>query len=231
MQNNRNLMLGGGVLVAVIIVAVLAFVLLGGDDDDADDGGDTGGSALTLGESITASSPDVGALTVSYPDGYAAADTGDGSVMIANSQEVLDAMQAGDSPTDAAIEAGQFGLIGLGFPAEFASFFGIEEGVGMGDALTALVTGFIGSEGDVTFDLGDVEEATFGANTGAIVSGTATENDVTNDGTFVLLDVEGGYVLLMGISAEGEGGSYVAAIRAMAASVQYEAPAGEEAEG
>jgi hypothetical protein len=218
----------------LILLLVMALILAacGGDDDDDDSGGSGSASSVTLSESITSESPDIGSLTINYPEGYAASNEEAGQIIVASSAEVLELATADTDGGPLVVQEGQFALIVTAFPDEFAGFFGVEDGAGIGVALNAMVTGMFAGDEDTTVEFGEVEEADFGGNSGAIVTGTITEDGTTNDGIFVLLDVEGGYGLVFGIAGEDQAGNYDAVTRAVAGSLQYTAPVVEEgAEG
>jgi hypothetical protein len=93
----------------------------------------------------------------------------------------------------------------------------------LADGLINLVnTVFTSLTTEVTLD--EPEETEFGDLTGVIVSGAVSEGGVTTAGIFSLVEVEGGYVLLVGVSSVDGIDDYVAVLRAVAATAEYEAP-------
>jgi hypothetical protein len=153
-----------------------------------------------------------------------ASDEGDSTFYIVNNQATMDSLDLNSSPTASAFEPGQFGVLGVGFPTEFAAALGIGEGDGPAAALNALVDMLTESEDDVSFDLGEPEVLALEDQRAALVTGSVSEGDVTNDATFVMVEVDGGFVLLLAFAAEGSMNEYDAVLRAIAASVEYTPP-------
>lgn len=204
--------------ILLLFMLALALAACGGDGDD---NGGGGGGGVNLSQTIAFESEFLGSITVNYPEGWFSATQPDQGIMIANSQAALDAMQAEESPQP---EEGQVGGLITAFPSEFFSSLGIAADASPSAVLSTFVENVLTDESSEV-NLGDPQEVTLNGKTAAIASGTVTEEGATSDATFVVVQAEGGVVLVIFRASEGDIGEYDATIRAVAGSAVYTVPA------
>jgi hypothetical protein len=187
-------------------------------------------TAPVLNQTITTRSQFLGSMTAAYPETYVAYDDGEGTLYIATSQQLIDTIIANDESAAPALDPGQFGMMIFGFWAELMIAPSFDESASLGDNLMALVAG-LAESGDGTAELGEVEETTFGDRDGVLVAATAMEDDTVYEVVYVLMQVEGGYVLLSAFSARDEMGDYDEVIRAIATNIEYSPPGSASGSG
>jgi len=190
----------------LLVILAMALAACGGGDDDSSDGGDNGGGDVDLSQSVsyTDTASNV-VLTVSIPSDWVSDD--DGSLTVANEQEVLDRVGSDSAP-----QSGEVGAVMGAFPAEIYAGLGLAEDAPILDVANALV-GFLAGDGE--FQFGDPEATTIGGNDAAVASGTGTFEGVTADATMYLVSVEGGVAFAMAVAPEGELGQYSSTFEAI----------------
>jgi hypothetical protein len=192
-------------LIILVLVVPLAIAACGGDDDKDDNGGN-GDSKVELSETLES---DMG-VTIKYPSGWVSDEPGDGTLVLANSQDALDASNP---------EKGQQLFIVFD-PAASAM-------LGSGDSPQALLTSFANmmAGGDEDTKLSEAEEIKLGGKDGAQM----TVSDPQSEGAFLAVDLGDGNIVLMGAAAGlGEYGDFEATALAIAGSISYAAPEGGE---
>lgn len=207
-------------LIWIVLLVVLALTLAacGGDDDDSGDNGNGGGGdEISLSQSVTASMEGAGEYTLKYPDGWVSMSE-EGSIMVANSQEVLDAVNAGAGGPDP--EPGQVAVTAMAMPTEALFMFGVEDGATMAEAVVSFSSAFIGEEG-TTAELSEAEEF----DGGALVAGTVTEGENTYGTIMVAAEVEDGLGIIIVITHPDDVDGLKDTAKAMAAEFEFTAEA------
>lgn len=192
------------ILFTLAIVLSVVLVACGGDADSGDNGGD---DAIELSQTITADEPVAGGtLSANYPDGWFGEDAG-GAIILADSEEAL------ASQADGAEEGQILTSISFLSPEMVSAMAGDSE-------LTALaVLEAMSSQAGDEVDMGEPEEITVGGNPAALVS--ATEDDA--DTMVIIVEVEGGFVLVAATTASGGMADARPTVEAIAGSVTYTA--------
>ncbi|MEQ8671794.1 MAG: hypothetical protein RLP44_16035 [Aggregatilineales bacterium] len=212
----------------LMLVLMLAFVLAacGGDsDDDNDSDGDSSSaSSADLSQSITAEDPNFGgSLTVNYPEGWVATDSG-GVISLAESQATLDLAQNATDTAPALEENTVFVSITPLAP-ELVSIF-IEEGQTATPAI--LLDATILAGGTDTLDVQPVEITDINGKSGATVSAVSTNADEPGRLFAVAVAVDNGYVIVTAITNPDET-DFDDTVRAIAGAVEATFPVAEEA--
>lgn len=211
-------------IVLILMVAVLVTACGGGGSSSSSSSSSSSGSSTTvnLPQTVTSEADaDGNVTTVGYPEGWVAASEF-GSVTLANSQAVMDLMNADDGEVRPA--AGQVGGNMSVIPTADLSFLGVEEGASVADVLSVFLNFFTGDEATTT-NLSAPEAVTLNGKSSAIVTGTVTDEDGTLDATAVAVSLDNAYAVFLFVAAEGQIAQFNNAIRAIAGSVTY-GPAG-----
>lgn len=165
-------------LVLVIVIAVVWFLVVDTGDDE-----DDGGSAdeIKLAQTFT---DEATGITVEYPDGWAAkADDSGMGVVVANSQEALDADSLGE---------GQLGVVVMAFPLET---LGVTElGAAFEQFKTMMTGGDDANAGEITdIKVGDMDAKRM-----------TLSNGEKGDGLMIGWIADGNLVVAMGSTPVGK---------------------------
>lgn len=192
------------ILLTLLIVLSIVLVACGGDAENGDNN-DENGDTVALTQNVSTEEPSTGGtLSVDYPEGWFSQAAG-GAIILADSEEALASQEDG-------AEEGQV-LSSISFlPTDMVSSIA---GDGELTPLTVLEA-FSGEAGDEV-TMGEPEEITLGGNSAALV----TASDDTADTMVIIVEVEGGYVLVAGTTTLGEMASARPTIEAIAGSVVY----------
>lgn len=192
------------ILLTLLIVLSLVLVACGGDAEGDGDNSDSG-DAIALTQNTTTDEPVTGGtLSVDYPEGWFAESAG-GAIILADSEEALASQQDG-------AEEGQ-----VLSSVSFLSTEMVSSMAGDGELTPLSVLQVFSSEAGDEVNMGEPEETTIGGNSAALVTAT----DDTADTMVIIIEVEGGYILVAGTTGLGEMASARPTIEAIAGSVVY----------
>lgn len=201
----------------ILIIIAMVIVACGGDEDSDSDSGDNTGGDTNLSQSISFDDTTLGmTISVDYPDGWAS-QAEDGSLILGNNQESLDMIGGDEAPT-----GDQIGGNVIYFDDETLAI------IVDGDApsLSDILTSFAAPSGDDSdFELGDIEETTVGDVNIVYAEGTGgiTDDNVTVSFAYAITEVEGGIVMGIFATEEGEIGQYADEIKGIVASASVAA--------
>lgn len=188
----------------LVTLAVVLSVILAACGGDADSGGGDS-AAIDLSQTATTEEPiSGGTLSANYPEGWFSEAAG-GAILLADSEAAL------ASQADGA-EEGQV-LTSISFLSN--DMVSALAGDGELTALTVL-DAMSGQAGDEV-EMGEPEAITVGGNSAALVNAT----DDTSDTMVIMVETEGGFVLVATTTALGEMASARPTIEAIAGSVTY----------
>lgn len=206
------------VLFVLLLIVPMALVACGGDDDDnGDDGGNGDSADLELNQTFEA---DMG-ITFDYPEGWAAAEDA-GQVFLANNEDVLEQMQS-EQASDASPDEGQVGFVVTGLPL---ADLGMDAESTTLDDVFGMMTGAMTGEGMSTD--GDPEEITVDGTDARLQR--VSDSETGSDGFIIAFMEDDDFVMLIGITAEGEADQYEAVAQDIAATIEFTSPAGEDSE-
>lgn len=162
-------------LLMILLLTMPILAACGGDDD---------GGGSSLGQSY-----DAGGLSFSYPDGWVARAEDDGSVIMANSQEILD-MAAESSEEEIPGDAQVFFVIASS----------VEDAGGIGPA--EMVGAFVAQAAtDENVTLGTAEAVTLGGLVGSKIS--SSDSSIKSEGAMYVVGDESVMVIFVGMAGEG----------------------------
>lgn len=188
----------------IMLIIIAMVVVACGGGDDGGDGGDNGGGDVNLSQSASYSDPAGLSLTMSYPEDWVA-NTEDGSINVANGEDVLSRVGGDSIPQD--------GEVGGVFSALSLADLGLGADLPLMD-IYSVVQGFMaGGEGGFSF--GDAEEFTTNGKSGIVAFGTGEFEGETADAGLYLLNTDAGLVMGIGVAPEGELAQYDDTFRAM----------------
>lgn len=145
-----------------------------------------------------------GTLTANYPEGWFAQSAG-GAIILADSEEALASQDAGPGENQVLTSI------------SFLSTDMVSAMASDGELTPLAVLQVFSSEAGDEVTMGEPEELTIGGNSAALV----TASDDSADTVVIIVEVEGGYVLVAGGTGTGEMANTRATFEAIAGSVVY----------
>lgn len=202
-------------LFVLLLIVPMTLAACGGDDDD--DNGDNGDAEdLELNQSFES---DMG-VTFDYPEGWAASEDA-GQIFLGNSQSVMDKMQSTDMDS-ASPEEDEAGFV---ISALSLADMGMEASDTTLDEIFGMMTGAMTGEGMSTD--GDAEDITIDGTDAKLQR--VSDSESGSDGFIIAFLEDEGFVMMIGLTAEGEADDYEDVAQEIAATIEFTAPSGDDA--
>ena len=191
----------------LVVALLIGLAACGGDDE--------GGGDVNLSQTLTAESSGLGSFTVHYPEGWVGEASG-GGINMASSQAMMDQLNTVQTQTEALAED-EAAATAMLYPA-----IGAEAGT-LSDVVSTFADSLTGEGAGTTADLGDVEEFETNGKSAVLISGTITENDISNGAILVAVTLDGATGILIFVTNPDQVNDYKATARAMAGQFEFTA--------